>query len=223
VRADSSVVLRYAGAGAPADTLVRRLAALVSMVSGQPPRMIPTALWPHSLVLTFPDGWVSVAHADPYRTEWNGPGGERVIGDVLPVESEAWDEDIKAAILSRAGWSEAGDLVGQFARYSVVPERVPPFLTLTDRDRMGTAVQHVAAAAPDGRLILRRTVLPAADSAHYDVIDRAWRLSARFSLHRSEFILGTGASSLYVVRTDSLGFQHLRRVPWALAPGGDEE
>jgi hypothetical protein len=76
----------------------------------------------------------------------------------------------------------------------------------------GSAMALVA--APDGHVLVRRAIAVNADSVRYDVVDRSSRVSGFFVLAANESVVGYGRSSLYVVRTDSVGLQYLRRAAW---------
>jgi len=69
-------------------------------------------------------------------------------------------------------------------------------------------------AAPDGKLLIARTPTAAAPQHQYDVVDRNGHLVAILSMKSSEALIGFGAQSVYVLETDDMGIQRIRRHSW---------
>jgi hypothetical protein len=70
---------------------------------------------------------------------------------------------------------------------------------------------------PDGRLLIRRTPGTVSSAARYDIVDRRGTLAATLTLPANEAVVGFGEKSIYIVATDDVGLQTLRRHPWPRA------
>jgi hypothetical protein len=68
-----------------------------------------------------------------------------------------------------------------------------------------------ASVAPDGRLWVLRARAYTDSVATYDVFDAQGAVSERVALPKGMRLVGHGASSVYVVRTDQDDLQHLLR------------
>lgn len=144
--------------------------------------------------LLFPDGWVAVVRMQPYRVDWRSPDGAWVRGRPLPgtpVPFTQRERDFYAR--GRTYISSA----------PVWPREVPPY------DESG-ALQ----VTPDGMLAINRLPTANARNGRVDIVDRTGTLRAVIMLGERERILGFGAASVYVVRTDDDDLEYLRRHPW---------
>lgn len=147
--------------------------------------------------LLFPDGWVAVVRLQPYRVDWRSPEGAWVRGRPLPhtpVPFTQRERDFYAR--GRTYISSA----------PVWPRVVPPY------DESG--VLHVT---PEGMLAINR--LPTANNrqGRVDIVDRTGALRAVVMLDERERIIGFGAASVYVVRSDEDDLEYLRRHTWSLS------
>lgn len=168
------------------------------------------------LVLPFADGWIAFLYHSPYRVAWRSPDGAWVQGDPLPLEprplSSSPEEQCLA--LQRYPFRELerpctrGDLAGLDW-----PADVPPFLRWSS-SRMAAPATPGAFAAPDGRLVVRRTPDLRVMDNRYDLVNREGALEAVLVLPANEAIVGFGRNSVYLVETDGFDLQTLRRHPW---------
>ena len=148
----------------------------------------------------FPDGWVAVAYAGPYRVEWHAPGGRRIVGEPLPFERIPVDEAQKLAAIAR-DWPLAPTMFKP-DEYPAWPKVLPPF-----QDR-------ALVALADGRLAIQRTPDARVKALHYDLVDRTGRLSARVQLKDNERLFGISDRWAYVARRDSDDLLWLERYAW---------
>lgn len=206
--AESLIVLRGRFASESLDTLIRiagplgpgKVGPQSLMVNGTH-LFISNPLLSEDQVQLCRDGWMAVARVNPYSVEWFAPDGRRIRGEALPFTQIRIDEQQKRLALSMM---VSGDL-----RFVVPSDKVhdwplilPPFLT------------RALLCAPDGNLIVKRTRDARSNVVTYDVVDRKGRLVAAVQLPENEEIIGSGWQSVFVVATDSVGIQHLRRHPW---------
>jgi hypothetical protein len=171
-----------------------------SMISSHP-------LATEEQALLFPDGWVAVARLDPYRVDWRTPAGEWVHGDPLPFERIPVDSRERCAALGQTR---------DFCNHRAVPDwpdALPPFLRPARPSDVAAGTMMLQ-AAPDGRLLIRRTPSVAVQGTRYDAVDRRGRLTGTITLPANEAIVGAGARHLYTVATDEFDLQHLRRYAW---------
>lgn len=160
--------------------------------------------------LLFPDGWIAVVRAEPYRVDWRTPGGSWTGGAALPIEQSRVDEREKCAALSRLLGENLQCDPGIIREW---PAILPPFLALEE---------PVLFAAPSGHVIVRRTPRVTAPMNRYDVIDRFGRLTGTIRLSANEKIVGFGRRSVYLVLTGASDLQTLRRHPWPVEADASE-
>ncbi len=168
------------------------------------------------LVVPYPDGWIAILHHAPYRVAWRTPTGAWIQGRPLPsaLRSLSSPEEQCLALRLypfRGGVGEPcsrGELAGRD-----FPPHVPPFLRLSTLRMAGPGTPG-AFATPEGRLVVRRTPELRVQENRYDLINREGTLEAVLSLPANEAIVGFGPSSVYVVETDEVELQTLRRHPW---------
>lgn len=163
------------------------------------------------LALLFPDAWLAVVYHEPYRVDWRSPDGSWVRGSPLPFERTPLTRSERCAALQR----RFGVLPQSCDHASVPnwPDVVPAFLPIT-KPTMSAPASPTLFAAPDGRLVIRRTPLASSPSNRYDVIDRFGTLPMVLVLPANEAIIGFGAGSIYVITTDQNDLQWIRRHPW---------
>ncbi len=105
----------------------------------------------------FWDGWVAVAHPDPYRVDWLRPDGEWVRGDALPFDRVPVTDRQKCFSATGDRKPGACDRPGPAMYLSLPsPDHVPPFV-MKRNDRTtpgGIAVQP----GPDGMLLIQRPI-----------------------------------------------------------------
>ena len=157
----------------------------------------------------FPDGWIAVAHPDPYRVDWRRPDGRWIRGAPLSFTPVKVDEGEKCFAAARRG-SDACDL----DRYPGWPENVPAFQMDTDPWRRIGPNGIVLRAAPNGMLLINRTASAAFQENRFDVVDRSGGLRGTIRVPDDRTIVGSGRSSLYVVEKDDMDLLTLSRHPW---------
>ena len=160
-----------------------------------------------------PDGRVGVARVGQYHVDWFG--AQRVSGPAVafrpvPVTQADKDElnrrmnDTRGSMRMTVGGPPRGGggtpppaprpAVGD----AEWPEVKPPF------------VDQATLAAPDGSLWVRRSQ-PQGAAALYDVFDAQGKLVRQVSLEKGMRVVGFGAASVYVARTDDDDLQYLVR------------
>lgn len=154
----------------------------------------------------FPDGWTAIVRLDPYRVDWRSPREDWTYGPPLPLEETEVDDREKRSFLAYLA------AIGRRAPPddSAWPETVPPI--------HHSGLYSVAVASPDGRLLVKRT--PTADDfvSRYDVVDRRGALVGRVVLEVNQRIAAFGPSGVYVISTDEVGLEHVRRYPGLRIP-----
>jgi hypothetical protein len=205
------VLLRIDRATARVDTIARLRGRggagrhLQQPTGNQPGVLIlSNPLAAEDMALLFPDGWIAVARVQPYRVEWRSPTGQWMTGTPLPFRAVPTSTRERCAALERLTGPRPGRCDPSILREW--PAHVPAFVP--------SASLPVLLAAPAGRLVIARTPTVATPGNHYDVVDRQGRLTATVALPPTEAIVGFGASSVYIIETDSLGLQILRRHRW---------
>ncbi len=164
------------------------------------------------LALLFPDGWVAVARTDPYRVDWRDPRGNWTFGAPLPFSPVALDDREKCAALE---WVNGAPLpyACDPARYSEWPGTAPPFFHSALRG-MAAPGSPTLFATPEGELLIRRAPTTAFPDSRYDLVNRHGKLVGTLTVPFDEAIVGFGDKSVYIVETDEMGLQTLRRHPW---------
>ncbi len=162
----------------------------------------------------FADGWVALAHPDPYRVDWLTPAGEWIRGAPLPMTpTDATLEEQCLAISRRTPDAQCDP-----DRYPDWPNQVPPFTMVLDRGWItpgGTALRP----GPHGLLLIRRTPTTEASETRYDVVDRSGALRGTIRMPEGGTIVGFGSESLYAVQKDDMDLLTLSRHPWPVQLG----
>ena len=155
----------------------------------------------------FHDGWIAVAHPDPYKVDWRTPDGQWIRGAPLPVAPVAVNRREKCFALARYNYPEPCDPEISPGWPEYIPSFVMEVPWITPG---GTALR----AAPNGMLLVKRT--PMADSLgkRYDLVDRRGTLRGVIRLGDHQTIVGHGRSSLFVVDKDDMDLLTLSRHPW---------
>ncbi|MCY4573646.1 MAG: M56 family metallopeptidase [Gemmatimonadetes bacterium] len=161
----------------------------------------------------FRDGWVAVAHPDPYRVDWRRPDGAWVRGVPLPFDRVPVTDWQKCVAATGDRNPDACDGPGLAKSVNLPsPDHIPPFVMQWHNRTTpgGIAVQP----APNGMLLIQRTLMADAPGRRYDVIDRTGSLRGTIRLPENQTIVGAGSSSLYVVTKDSADELTLSRHRW---------
>lgn len=164
--------------------------------------------------ISFSDGWLAVVRHEPYQVDWRAPDGGWIVG--RPVDEEPRPMDVPAERCAavrgypfRGVERECSRDEGEGRDW---PQYVPPFIDALP----GMAAPRTPPlfAAPDGRLLVRRTPLPADRQTRYDVFARDGRREAVLTMPSNEAVVGVGRASVFVIETDGVDLQRLRRHPW---------
>lgn len=164
----------------------------------------PTYFTPNPLAATdqallHVDGWIAVAHIDPFAVDWISPTGERIIGKTLPVATVRVTEAERRAAMDRQfGAQSKSTATSAFTDW---PQRVPPFL------------EDALLPLASGEVAIHRTNLGRVPRERYDIFDRRSGLIATIRTGRNERIVGFGVRGIFVEHTSADGFVHLKRHP----------
>jgi len=206
--AESLLVLLERAASPRADTVARlsggflgarRLSKPVTPGGAPVTWFVDQPLAVPDQALLFPDGWIAIVRASPYRVEWRAPDGRASHGPPLPFARVPVDDRQKRLAMRREFGEDADFTPGEMPPWPAV---LPPL------------AEFALHAAPDGRLVVERMADATRPGRFHDVVDRAGRLAGRLVLRPSERLVGFGRRSAYVVETDEDGLQTLRRHPW---------
>lgn len=159
-------------------------------------------------VAVFPDGWIALVRAGPYRVDWCAPDRRCVPGQPLAAPRLAMSDREKRAYLAVAAATQTWPPTTDPGETAGWPNTLPPF---------ATPASHIDASAvialTDGRLLIER--LPTADVPHrrYDILARSGGVVRQLQLELLERIVGSSGRHLYVAVMDKDGIQRLRRHP----------
>ncbi len=148
----------------------------------------------------FPDGWMALALASPYRVDWRTPDGTWIHGAPLPFTPIPATDTEKLAAMSRYAMAIPEPQLDP-SEYPGWPEFVPPFTN--------------AALVPlhDGRVAIARFVTSASTLQVYDIVDRNGALSARIQVPLNSRIIAFGRESVYLVTRGAYDVERLTRHP----------
>lgn len=156
----------------------------------------------------FPDGSIAVAHPDPYRVDWRTPEGVWTRGVPLPHATVRVDREEQCFVLARRLHPSSGECKPEAWPW---PDYIPPFvMEVPWTSPGGIALQP----APNGMLLIARTITSQSPGRRYDVVDRGGALHAVVRVAKEQTIIGSGRSSLYVVHKDSMDLLTISRHPW---------
>jgi len=209
---DSVWIVRVGVATGRLDTVVRVRAAPVTTeiarnAKGEVTSMRQSVPNPYGIeepVAACTDGWLAVVRLDPYRVEWRSPSGSWTRGAALQHESDAMTEGEKRALMTRLA-AATGSQVRPADQYSDWPARIPP----VEPRSLFTAI-----CSPDGTVLVNRAKSIKHPESRYDVIDRRGTRLRQIALAGNEHLVGFGNRTVYSVRTDEDGAQHVRRYSW---------
>jgi len=156
----------------------------------------------------FPDGWIAIAHPDPYRVDWRLPDGNWIRGTPLPFVQLPVDRKEKCFALSRHDRSSGPCQPSASPGW---PKFVPPFVLNMNRTTpSGTPL----GPAPNGMLLIRRTATSGLLGTRYDIVNRSGGLQGVMRLPIDMAIVGVGRHSVYVVQRDDFDRLTLSRHRW---------
>ncbi len=156
-------------------------------------------------------GVVGIARVGDYHVDWVPASGKAVAGPAVryqPVKVGAADkEEILKRMrnprgrmtITRGGPAPGSAPPPQEPEVNF-PESKPPF------------VENATLAAPNGQLWVRRS-MPAGSAPTYDVFDASGALVKQVVLPAESRVVGFGAKSVYVARSDADDLQYLGRYP----------
>jgi hypothetical protein len=156
-----------------------------------------------------PDGRVVVVHHAPYRinlVELDGrsrPGApvtDRPIA-ISASERQAWQErnKVRRSSALRAGGGSGPPVQGPQFADSDFPREMPPFIAAEVR------------ATPDGEIWIGRSHPSSATTWQYDIFDATGTALGQATLRTGSRVVGFGAGTIYVARTDEDDLVHLER------------
>jgi hypothetical protein len=212
---DTLPVIRWDPRSGKQDTLamVQGASIKIDVSGGSNMRRVMTRPQPFSRQDAWavaPDGRVGIARVGDYHVDWIGAKGAAVRGPAVahaavPVSKADRDEVIRRAsdrrgaiVISRGGGPTPPEPPPPTAADFDFPEAKPPF------------VANGARTAPDGTLWVERSQ-PAGAAPLYDVFDAQGRLVRQVALPKDARLVGFGATSLYLARTDADDLQVLER------------
>jgi hypothetical protein len=166
-----------------------------------------------------PDGRVAVVRTKDYHVDWYGPDGKRTSGPAIAYEKIRVTEDDKKEFRERRAAGGTGFMItrqsgpgGTSTSAGVAPPVTGQLPEPTDWPDVKPAfVGAAAAAAPNGQLWVLRT-RPAKDKIPtYDVFDGSGKVIGRVALPASTRLVGFGANTVYLARSDEDDLQYLQR------------
>lgn len=195
--------------GSTLDTVARMRGAggrmqrvrLVGAEVGALDHFLNNPLLVHDQAVLYPDGWVAVASANPYRVVWIPPKGELVYGEPFASQPQALTELERRAALTRAfaGLDSRATPTSALVDW---PENLPPFL------------EEALLPLPTGHLMIRRTPAAGESVTKYEVINRRGTLVAVLEIQVNQRLVGVGGRGAYVAVTDDDGLSRLYRHPF---------
>jgi hypothetical protein len=154
-----------------------------------------------------PDGSIVIAHAADYHLEVIRPDGQRVAGPPVPYTPIRVNEAEKKAYRDAMATAPRGTITIN-GRSSPAP--LPPEPDEWPETKPAFAINAMS-IAPNGEVWLLRS-RPAADEIPtMDVFNAQARLVGRVTLPKGTRLIGFGARSAYLIRTDEDGLQYLSR------------
>jgi hypothetical protein len=217
---DSQPVLRYDRARAALDTVAFVKVAPPAVrtsgtASNQNVRMMPRPFPPNDGWAVTPDGRLAIVRAADYRLEWVTPAG-RVRGQpvsVRPVPVRAAEQREWAAAtgsgIAISMENRNGELTTSFRRGRPGAQQ-PDLSGIEWPSHKPAFVSANVFATPEGEIWVERSVAAGAPR-EYDVFGRQGALTARYLLLPGRRVIGFGAGTVYVVRSDEDDLQYLER------------
>ena len=210
--ADSLDVMLVDRRTARSDTVVRiATSAPVARAIRVPGQNLSYILSGNPLTLTdqallFADGWLAVAHAEPYRVDWRTPDGRWIRGRPMPIPRLPVTEPEKCEALKRWKFPFPRctlELAGDW------PDYVPAFAQRSGSRQVGPLLADYS-----GRLVIERAPSAASPQNRYDVVRRDGSLAFFIELPPDQLVLGFGDRGVYVMRTDEDDLQHVSLHHW---------
>jgi len=218
-RPDSTAVVRFTSAEAPADTIawlpaigtaggfaVRRAGG--GGAGGVPAlRMTPYA--PEDGWAVAPDGRVALVRAAEYQVEWITPDGRRTVGPRLPYTP------VRIGKAEKEEWANSmGDRVMVMRTPQGSQTMRPPRPNIDEQDWPETKPPFVSGGirvSPEGELWIPVSQPAGAKTALYDVVDARGRRIRQVLLPEGRRLVGLGKGTLYAVSRDADDLEWLER------------
>ena len=216
---DSAALLRWHLASGRIDSVASiRLPHLEGSGNGAGFVMMIQPMTPTDQWAVTADGRTGFAHPSPYSVDWLTPDGQWVRGPAIAYVPVAVVEADKAewqrASQETGSMSISIPLGGGAAAISEgpAPSGPPPGMPeLKWPTHKPPFLEQSVLAGPGQKLWILRTQ-PAGEALNrYDVVDSTGSVRERVTVAAGSRVVGFGASSVYVVRTDEEGLQWLER------------
>jgi hypothetical protein len=163
-------------------------------------------------------GWIGLARHTPYSVDWVGTDSRLSRGAPIPYTPvavvEADKEEYRRARQEQGSMQISMSDGGGDASISEgpAPSGPPPGMPeLKWPTHKPPFLEQSVLAGPDNQLWILRTQPAGQALARYDVIDSTGAVQERVTVPAGSRIVGFGASSVYVARTDADGLQWLER------------
>jgi hypothetical protein len=155
-------------------------------------------------VRIFQDGWIAIARLDPYRIDWYSADGRMLPGKPLPYSrhtlTETDQNGFREERKQRPGQPPMFD-------FSDFPKELPPFEYWAPGD-------PALIDAPNGNVLVRRTVAESLPANEYDIVDRLGVLRGTLQLAKRQRVVGVGARGIYVISSGADDIERLSRHKW---------
>jgi hypothetical protein len=155
------------------------------------------------------DGRVARLQPEPYRVVWYG-AGRATPGPTMPYTPLRVTEADKAEYRATLSANPPTMIVmggGGGGARPIAPQLPEPTFAEAKPPFSGNAAQ----VTPEGEVWVLRTRRAGDKIPVYDVFDASGRLARKVSLSAGSRVVGFGASSVYVVRTDEDDLEYLQR------------
>jgi hypothetical protein len=161
----------------------------------------------------FPDGRIAIVRGATYTVEFISPSGQHSAAVRVP-----WEPIRVTAADRKAEMDEAQRSLREQTKaaqkmmppnFSVEFELLPPESWPANYPPVAPLG---ALASPDGRLWVKRSTPFRSGREHWDVIDQAGKLVARWRLPAKTTLVAIGTGTVYTVRTDEDDLRYLQRV-----------
>lgn len=160
-----------------------------------------------------PDGRVAILRDGVYRVHFITPGHPETLGPIVPYLPVPVTAAERKAVVDSL--RKTMDVTMQSMRKSVgTAEGMPTIdIQILEPTKWATAKPAYTAllGAPDGRLWVSPSMPAGTKAMHFDVLDGTGALLAHVQLATGETLAGLGRNTVYTIRTDEDGLQHLRR------------
>jgi hypothetical protein len=157
-----------------------------------------------------PDGFIAIAHGDPYSVDWVGADGAMTKGAPITYTPVKVTDAEKAQWRAQQRESGGGTLTTTSGGRTMV-QRIPVPEPASWPEVMPAFTGRAMVAAPDGSVWVMRAAPASAGVVTYDVINRRGNVSRRVEIPVAHKVVAFGAHRVYVVRQDEDGLLHLQR------------